>query len=173
MEVLNDYVRHLPTLKDSPKAVSMTKKWNVPFGEADLAPIVLASVPTLRQNQYNLNHTTVLELMHVLLPDLEAIEHIMVEKQNKKLKAKGKAATAKPEAKGNPQRKAYGGPIGRVPRSFASIARAMAVPTRPTTPWTAVNMTAMVSPMRQQEAIRAWLLCSTCLRLMRRAKKTR
>ena len=45
MGVLNDYVRHLPTLKDSPKAVSTTKKRNDPFCEADLAAIVLASVP--------------------------------------------------------------------------------------------------------------------------------
>jgi hypothetical protein len=44
------------------------------------------------QNQYNLNHTMVLESTHVLLPDLEAIERIMVEKHNKKLKAKGKAS---------------------------------------------------------------------------------
>ncbi len=47
MGVLNDYVRDLPTLKDSPKAVLMTKKGNVPFGEDDLAAIVLSSVPTL------------------------------------------------------------------------------------------------------------------------------
>jgi hypothetical protein len=36
----------------------------------------------------------------------------MVEKQNKKLNAKGKAAIAQPEAKGNPKCKAYGGPTG-------------------------------------------------------------
>jgi hypothetical protein len=54
MEVLNDYIRHLPMLKDSPKAVSMTKKGNVPFGEAVLAAIVLASVSMTWQNQYNL-----------------------------------------------------------------------------------------------------------------------
>ncbi len=47
MGVLNDYVRYLPTLKDSPKAVPATKKGNIPFGEADLAAIVLASVPIL------------------------------------------------------------------------------------------------------------------------------
>jgi hypothetical protein len=76
MGVLNDYVRHLPT-KDSPKALLMTKKGNVPFGEADLAAIVLASVPMTWQNQYNLNHTTVPKLTHVLLPDLEAIERII------------------------------------------------------------------------------------------------
>jgi hypothetical protein len=33
MGVLNDYVRHLPTLKDSSKAVPTTKKGNIPFGE--------------------------------------------------------------------------------------------------------------------------------------------
>ncbi len=36
MGVLNDHVRHLPTLKDSPKAVPTTKKGNIPFGEAPL-----------------------------------------------------------------------------------------------------------------------------------------
>jgi hypothetical protein len=47
MGVLNDYVRYLPTLKDSPKAVPTTKKENIPFGEADLAAIVQASVPMM------------------------------------------------------------------------------------------------------------------------------
>ncbi len=42
--VLNDYVKHLPTLKDSSKAVPTTKKGNIPFGKADLAAIVLLSV---------------------------------------------------------------------------------------------------------------------------------
>jgi hypothetical protein len=56
MGVLNDYVKHLPTLKDSSKAVPTMKKGNIPFGEADLAAIVLLSVPMLWQNQYNLNH---------------------------------------------------------------------------------------------------------------------
>jgi hypothetical protein len=45
MGVLNDYVKHLPTLKDSSKAVPTMKKGNIPFGEADLAAIVLSSVP--------------------------------------------------------------------------------------------------------------------------------
>jgi hypothetical protein len=45
MGVLNDYVRHLPTLKDSFMAVPTTKKGNIPFDEADLAAIVLSSVP--------------------------------------------------------------------------------------------------------------------------------
>jgi hypothetical protein len=64
-------------------------------------------------------------------------------------------------------------------RSFASIAKPTVVPTRPTTPWTAIAMTAIVSPSRQQqvsplnprsptrslEVIRAWPLCRPCLRL--------
>jgi hypothetical protein len=45
MGVLNDHVRHLLTLKDSPKAVPTMKKGNIPFGKADLAAIALAYVP--------------------------------------------------------------------------------------------------------------------------------
>jgi hypothetical protein len=106
MGVLNDYVRHLPTLKDSPKAVLTTKNGNIPFVEADLSAIVLASIPMTWQNQYNLTHLTVPKSTHALLPDLEAIKHVMVEKQNERLRAKGKATPAHPEAKSNPKRKA-------------------------------------------------------------------
>jgi hypothetical protein len=112
MGLLNDYVRHLPMLKDSPKAVLMTKKGNVPFGKADLAAIVLASVSMKWQNQYNLTHLMVSKSTRAMLPDLEAIKQVMVENQNEKLKAKGKAATAWPEAKSNPEQKASGGPTG-------------------------------------------------------------
>jgi hypothetical protein len=112
MGVLNDYVRHLPTMMDTPKAVPTTKKGNIPFGKADLAAIGLASVPMMWQNQYILTHLMVPKLTCALLPDLEAIKRVMVEKQNKKLKAKGKIATARPEAKSNPKREASGGPIG-------------------------------------------------------------
>ncbi len=118
--VLNDYVRHLPMLKDSPKAVPMTKKGNVPFGKADLAAIMLVSVLKMWQNQYNLTHTTVPKSMRALLPDVEAIEQVMVEKQQERLKAKGKAATAWPEAKSNPKQKASGDPTGQVPKKGCS-----------------------------------------------------
>ncbi len=116
MGVLNDYVKHLPMLKDSSKAVPTMKKGNILFGKADLAAIVLLSVPMLWQNQYYLNHSTVPESMRTLLPDLEAIEQVMVEKKGANLKAKGKGSTAPSEAKGNPKRKASGGPTGRVPK---------------------------------------------------------
>ncbi len=81
MGVLNDYVKHLPTLKDSSKAVPTIKKGNIPFGKADLATIVLSSVSMLWQNRYNLNHSMVPESTCMLLPDLEAIERVMVEKK--------------------------------------------------------------------------------------------
>jgi hypothetical protein len=82
MGVLNDYVRYLPMLKDSPKAVPTTKKENNPFGKADLAAIVLVSASMSWQNQYNLNHLGVLESGCTLLLDLETIECVMVEKHN-------------------------------------------------------------------------------------------
>jgi hypothetical protein len=116
----SDYVRHLPTLKDSPKAVPTTKKGNIPFGEADLAAIVLASVPMSGQNQYNLNHLTVPKSTCTLLLDLEAIKQVMVEKHNKKPKAKSKAGTARSKAKSNLKRKASGSPTGLVPKKGRS-----------------------------------------------------
>jgi hypothetical protein len=112
MGVLNDYVKHLPTLKDSSKAVPMMKKGNIPFSKADLAAIVLWSVPMLWQNQYNLNHSTVPKSTRTLLPDLEAIKLVMVEKKGANLKAKGKGSTAPSEPKGNPKPKASGGLTG-------------------------------------------------------------
>jgi hypothetical protein len=120
MGVLNDYVKHLPTLKDSSKAVLTTKKGNTPFGEADLAAIVLSPVQMSWQNQYNLNHSTVPESTRTLLPDLEAIKQVMVEKKGANLKAKGKFSTAPSKAKGNPKCKASGGPTGQVPKKGRS-----------------------------------------------------
>ena len=99
-------------LKDSSKAVPTMKKGNIPFGEADLAAIVLSSVPMTWQNQYNLNHSMVPESTGTLLLDLEAIECIMVEKKGANLKAKGKGSTAPSKAKGNPKHKASRGPTG-------------------------------------------------------------
>jgi hypothetical protein len=116
MGVLNDYVRHLPTLEDSSKAVPTTKKGNIPFGKADLAAIVLSSVPMSWQNQYNLNHSMVPKSACTLLPDLRAIKQVMEEKWGANLKAKAKGSTAPAKAKSNPKRKASGGPTGRVPK---------------------------------------------------------
>jgi hypothetical protein len=120
MGVLNDYVKHLSMLKGSSKAVPTTKKGNIPFNKADLAAIVLSSVPMLWQNLYNLNHSTVPESTCTLLLDPEAIERAMVEKQGAKLKAKRKGGTTQSKAKGNPKRKASVGPTGCVPKKGCS-----------------------------------------------------
>jgi hypothetical protein len=143
---------------DSSKAVLTTKKGNISFREADLATIVLLSVPILWQNQYNLNHSTVPESTHSLLPELDAIEQVMVEKQGTKLKAKGKSGTAPSKTKGNLKPKASGLGAQLVEslrrfamRSSASVAKHMVIPSRPTTPWTAVATIATVSPSRQQQ----------------------
>jgi hypothetical protein len=120
MGVFNDYDKHLPTLKDSSKAVPTTKKGNIPFGKADIAAIVLSSVPMSWQNQYILNHSTVPELACTLLLNLEAIKQVMVEKKGTNLKAKGKGSTPPSKAKGKPKHKASGGPTGRVPKKGCS-----------------------------------------------------
>jgi hypothetical protein len=51
----------------------------------------------------------VLKSTRALLPDLEAIKRVMVEKQNEKLKANGKTIAAHPDAMSSPKRKASGG----------------------------------------------------------------
>jgi hypothetical protein len=73
-------------LKDSPKAVPTSKKRKIPFSKADLAAIILTSVPMMWQNQYNPTHLVVPKLLRMLLPDLENVKQVMVEKQNEKLK---------------------------------------------------------------------------------------
>jgi hypothetical protein len=94
--------------------------------------------------------------MRVLLLDLEAIEQVMVEKQNKKLKAKGKAATAHPDAKSNPKKKASGGSSDQNPKKACSEKLCQQCkhhigPYKHATPWTAAAMKAMVSPSCQQQ----------------------
>ncbi len=175
----------LPTFKDSSKAVPTTKKGNIPLGEADLAAIVLSSVPMSWQNQYNLNHSMVSESTRTFLPDLEAIERVMEEKRATNLEAKAKGGTAPAEAKSNPKRKASGGPTGRVPKKgrrekFCQQCKAHGGPSRRITPLTVVAMTATASPLRLRQvsplsprsptrslgATRIWPSCSPCLRLM-------
>ncbi len=94
---------------NSSKAAPTMNKVNIPFCEADLAAIILASFPMRWQNQYILTHSTVPELPRMLLPDLENIERVKVQKQNEKLKAKGKASTAHPNTKCDLKRKASRG----------------------------------------------------------------
>jgi hypothetical protein len=117
MGVLNDYLAHLPTVFNSSMAVEGTKKGNVPFNEADLAGIILNSVPVLWLNQYNMTHQTLTSGTRTLLQDLELIERVMDEKHEAGLKAKAKEASASGIAKGSSKkRSASGSPGEQVPK---------------------------------------------------------
>jgi hypothetical protein len=142
------------------------------------------------QNQYNLTHLTIPESTRVLLPDLEAIELVVVKKQNEKLKVKGKATPAQPDVKINLKRMAFGGSSEQVPKKacsekFSSIAKPTAAPTRCTILVTAIATSRMVSHLKQLQisppsprsparsfgAIRVWPSCRPCLRLMQKPRK--
>ncbi len=94
MGVLNGYLAYLPTVFDSSMAIAGTKKMDVPFNEADLAGIVLNSVPSSWVNQYNMMHSMLPKNPRALLNSLEAIKQVMDEKHSASLKAKAKEATA-------------------------------------------------------------------------------
>ena len=153
MGVLNDNIRHLPTLKDSSKAVPMMRKGNIPFGEADLATIMLSSVPMLWQNQYNLNHLMILKSTCTLLPDLEAIKRVMEKRRAQTSRQRQRAVQPQLKPRVTLSAKRPGDQLVEslrkvAVRSFASNARPMAVLSRCTTPWTAVATTATASPSR-------------------------
>ena len=104
VQQLSGYIEYLPTLKDSPRAVATTKRGNVPFEAADLASIILAALPLSWQNQYNMTHSTVPESPRVLMPELENIERVMMERYNgDKQKSKDRAVAASPN-KGKPNK---------------------------------------------------------------------
>jgi hypothetical protein len=105
MGIMNDYLTCLPRVYDLSMAAEGTKKSNVPFNEADLARIILNSVPVIWVNQYNMTHSALPKSPCVLLPDHEAIKRIMNVKRQENLKAKAKeASSASNSAKGNPKK---------------------------------------------------------------------
>jgi hypothetical protein len=117
MGVLNNYLTHLPTVFNSSMAIEGTKKGNVPFNEADLAGIVLNSVPVSWLNQYNMTHQTLPSRTRTHLQDLESIEHVMDEKHEAGLKVKVKEASASAIAKGSSKKRfASGSPGEQVPK---------------------------------------------------------
>ncbi len=110
MEVLNKYLGILPTIKNSPLAVSTTEMGNVQFTEATHAGIILSHLPVAWRNQYDLTHKTVPESPRAMLQDLENIKKLFVEKYNEKARAnKAKAATALKTAERVPKKRAHGG----------------------------------------------------------------
>jgi hypothetical protein len=117
MGVLNDYLTFLPPVFNSSMAIEGTKKGNVPFDGADLAGIVLNSVPLFWINQYNMMHLTLPKSTRALLQDLEAIKHVMDKRHEAGLKAKGKEASASAITKEtSKKRSASGNPGEQVPK---------------------------------------------------------
>ncbi len=112
MGVLNDYLTFLPLVCNSSRAVEVTKKGNMQFNEAELAGIVLNSVPVSWMNQYNMMHLTLPESIRALLQDLEPIKHVMDKKHEASLKAKAKEASASMIAKGNSKKHCASGNPG-------------------------------------------------------------
>ena len=98
METLNKYLGMLPTITNSPMAVTSTELGNIPFNEATHASIILSHLPAAWRHQYNLMHKTIPESPRAMLLDLENIKKMQVKRYNKKAKAsKAKAATATAE----------------------------------------------------------------------------
>ncbi len=94
-ETMNGYISLLSTLRDSSLAVASRERGNVPFNDATLAGIVLATCHIDWRNLYKLNHKTNPESTRSMLHDLETIEKVFVEKINEKAKASAaKAGTA-------------------------------------------------------------------------------
>ncbi len=91
MGVFNDYLSFLPRVFNSSMAIEETEKGNVLFNEADLAGIVLDSVPVSWMNQSNMMHLTLPNGTRTLLQDLESIKCIMEQRHEAGLKVKVKA----------------------------------------------------------------------------------
>ena len=140
MGLLNNYLAHLPTVKDSSMAVEDTKKGNEPFNEADLAEIMLKAVLSLWVNQYNLTHLTLPKSPRLLLLDLENIKRVMNEKHAESAKARARDSAAlvgtSPTAprRGRPRAQVSESPRRFAPQSSASTARTTTGPTCPTIP---------------------------------------
>ena len=81
---MNGYISLLYTLQENSLAVASTEKGNVPFNDATLAGIVLATCYVDWRNLYKLNHKTFPESMRSMLHDLETIEKVFVEKTMRK-----------------------------------------------------------------------------------------
>ncbi len=136
MGVFNDYLAYLPRVYDSLMAVADTKKMNVPFDEADLARIVVNTVPSPWVNQYNMMHSMLPKSPRALLNDLEAIKRVMDEKHQANLKAKSKEVSAASRtAKESSKKHSASGNLVNCnsqrrlsPASFASTARQRVAP---------------------------------------------
>ena len=138
-ETMNGYISLLPTLQDSSLAVASTKRGDVPFNNATLAIIVLATCHINWRNQYKLNHKTILESTRLMLHDLETIEKVSVEKiMRKPMQVTPRLAQPPGKELVYPARKGMEAvwedqpPRRHVPPSTANGARRWMGPIRPT-----------------------------------------
>ncbi len=112
-ETMNGYISLSPTLGDSSLAVASTERGNVPFNDATLAGIVLATCHIDWRDLYELSHKTVPESTRSMLHNLETIEKVFVEKNNKKAKASAaKVGTTPQKGASVPRKKGKGGGSG-------------------------------------------------------------
>jgi hypothetical protein len=113
-KTMNGYISLMPMLQDSSLVVPSTKKGNIPFKDATLAGILLATCHIDWRNLYELNHKTVPESRRSMLHNLETIEKVFVEKNNEKAKASmAKAGTAPQKGASVPHNRGKGGGSGR------------------------------------------------------------
>jgi hypothetical protein len=94
METLNKYLGLLPTIKNSPQAVTSMELGNVPFNETTLASIILNHLPVAWRTQYALTDALVPESPRAILVDLKNIEKLFAEKANEAARANKAKVTA-------------------------------------------------------------------------------
>ena len=80
-----------------------------PASLADLASLILSTVPVIWQNHYNLTHQTVPESPRTLLQDLKNIRRIMSEKLAEKIRVQGKSSAALGDCNGKRKKRESGG----------------------------------------------------------------
>jgi len=151
METLNKYLGLLPTIKNSPQAVTSMELGNVPFNETMLASIMLNHLPVAWRTQYALTHALVPQTPRAILVDLENIEKLFAEKANEATRVnKAKVTATFKEAGEHVLRKGKcvhgGGPEKGTPKKgrtdkFANGARLWTGCSRPTTPQSVVGST--------------------------------
>ena len=102
VEQLNNYVKYLPSIYNSPKATESTQL-AVPYTEAQLAIQLLRMCPVHWQNQYDLNQNTVPQDTRRLLAVLENIEKLSTSSTVPKSPSNGNTG-GHAKSNGNPEK---------------------------------------------------------------------
>ncbi len=109
VEQLNNYVKYLPSIYNSPKATESTQL-TVPYTEAQLVVQLLRMCPVQWQNQYDLNQNMVPQDTRRLLAVLENIEKLSTSPNVPKSPPNGNnGGNAKPNGNSDKNRKCKNG----------------------------------------------------------------